>query len=671
VCVCVCVCAHVCACTQEATREWVYDVCPARSGDQKKIAWSVKNADDFYFEDYRSTEGQFAIFAIALRRFPYLREKAKNPSNRFERNLKVYIGRRACVCVCVCVCACAYVYVCVCVCVCVRSCVQRCALIVTSLADAKGNPNDARVSVHLLSGQHKVFSQEQAAELVAQVDDEPESTDDAPVQFDTSAVTEELDEPEGADKWVLYPRSHKTFYRVILAGVRMWKRPPDNHCDRCAKYTVTNARIIELTTALAARQGSPEWAAAEGIVQRAGGKTKGWEEVRALTKILPDLEKHRVWKDSQRGYCIERGINLTPVELELQLDYGGFTDSCNRKVNCWSATVLAKGREQENFDFFFDSANQTQLPGQEGSKKNGQAGIYFLREMIDPARAPLGNGVSLLKTRYPNAEHLILSGDTGNGYRAYEMLEELSAMFESFGFSVELIPLAPGHAFNKTDARIAHMNTFLNKLMRLTRLFGAEEIARAFHVASDPAATRQRKFLARSNVFFRVVVPQPAAASDKKKLGAMIEAEDLDGGHMGVQGFLYFNFSFRKKEEIIHPRGYAMVREYGSLTIPGNRNMVYTWRKDLKKLICQTCSDREAVPVLLEVSGCTNKQCAVTLAAAAEARTPLPLGLSNEPRAAAPLSAPAAARRHGKAMCDVCTMREVLQFVFTLSRLIY
>jgi hypothetical protein len=185
-------------------------------------------------------------------------------------------------------------------------------LIVTPLADAKGDSADHRVSVHLLRGQHTVFSLAQAAELVAQVDDEPERTADELVEIDTSPVTEEPDEPEGADAWVVYPRSMKTLYGVQLAGVRMWKRPPDNHCERCARYTVTKARIIELTTALTTKEGSPEWEAAAGIVTRAGGKAKGWEELRA-----PDLEKHCLWKDSQRGYCMERGVNLTPEELML------------------------------------------------------------------------------------------------------------------------------------------------------------------------------------------------------------------------------------------------------------------------------------------------------------------------------------------------------------------
>ena len=41
------------------------------------------------------------------------------------------------------------------------------------------------------------------------------------------------------------------------------------------------------------------------------------------------------------------------------------------------------------------------------------------------------------------------------------MLEFLSHLKSKFGYTAELIPLAPGHAWNRTDARIAHMNIFL------------------------------------------------------------------------------------------------------------------------------------------------------------------------------------------------------------------
>ena len=194
----------------------------------------------------------------------------------------------------------------------------------------------------------------------------------------------------------------------------------------------------------------------------------------------------------------------------------------------------------------------------------------------------------------PGLSDLILSGDTGNGYRAYEMLEALSAVFEKFKYSVKLIPLAPGHAWNRTDARIAHMNTFLKKIKALGRVFGAKEIADAFERASSVTTAKKRNWMARSHTFFReVTVDEQKFAQEKKMLGRMLQDSRLDKGHMGVKGFLYFDFSFQSQGGVHHPRGHARVREYADPDMFGNPTYVWSWRTDLAKCICQPCSNRE------------------------------------------------------------------------------
>ena len=60
-----------------------------------------------------------------------------------------------------------------------------------------------------------------------------------------------------------------------------------------------------------------------------------------------------------------------------------------------------------------------------------------------------------------------------------------------------------------------------------------------------------------------------------------------------------------------HPVGYARVREYGDPDPSGrfqNQTMVYTWRQDLAKLMCQECSDFTGRPVNLSVNGCSKKR---------------------------------------------------------------
>jgi len=498
---------------------------------------------------------------------------------------------------------------------------------------------------------------------------------------------------DGEGDLVLYPRSARKLYRGLLAGERLWKRPPHDHCSRCAQHVELTERVKALTAALLSVAGDPEFAAHSAMVERAGGPTKAWEEVRAKQLELPDLQKHVMWRDKQRGWL--KGLEPTSDETValLQLDYGGMQDSAGKKVNVWSATVLAAKRKQEHIDFFFDAANQAKSDNRPGAKKNGKTGVYFLGELLDPASSPNADGVSLFKSLFPKVTHLILSGDTGNGYRAYEMLDELSQTFPTFGYSVKLIPLAPGHAWNRTDARIAHMNTFLNALKSSSRVFGAENIAAAFHAASDPKFAKRRKFMARSHVFFRVV-PTGTKPKINRNLGAHVEHDDLDGGKMGVRGLLYFDFSCVDEQgNTTHPAGYARVREHGDPSIRSNPTYVYTWRRDLAKLMCQSCSDRVVRGVLslvpsylpptphpLRVQGgpvnwagsrCTKTRCAeVQNAEEDKDKHPpqaFPLGRPGGSGSLSPNLAVAAAvpakKKRARAVCTWCTEREVTSHI--------
>jgi hypothetical protein len=280
-------------------------------------------------------------------------------------------------------------------------------------------------------------------------------------------------------------------------------------------------------------------------------------------------------------------------------------------------SVVVQGRLVEHFDFFFDQAPKKEQNNGKGdpdkARKDGQSGIFFLHELLDPKRSPDGSGVSMFSSVFPHVKHLILSGDTGNGYRAYEMLEHLSSAFNSMGFSVELSPLSPGHAWNRTDGRLAHMNTFLKVLKAKSRVFGAEGLSSAFWAASNRALTTKRKFIERSHVYFRVVKTDKAKAAEMKKLlGAQLKSDLLDKGHMGVRGLLYFDFSVLDANgNKSHLPGYARVRQHPDPERPGNKTFVYTWRKDLINLMCQPCSNRRGGPVSLRVSGCTKKTCAV------------------------------------------------------------
>ena len=91
------------------------------------------------------------------------------------------------------------------------------------------------------------------------------------------------------------------------------------------------------------------------------------------------------------------------------LDFGGFYDSEGGKVSCWAITFVTG----QNW------ARATPLLSCTVSK---DAGYRALSLLLDPAQDPSGENVSIFKRLFPDRHTLILSGDTGNGFRSYDML---------------------------------------------------------------------------------------------------------------------------------------------------------------------------------------------------------------------------------------------------------
>jgi hypothetical protein len=556
---------------------------PARSGDNKEICWMTKSADDFYHEEYRTPTAQREIIADALQLGGReLRAAAECPTNEWQRNVRTYLEA-----------------------------VADNALDDLTVHDIRPN---GKFDIEKL-----IEEMDSVGQKMMDGDKEEWVCGEQGVEDDGGS---EMDSVDGGGEYegtaygarVLKPRSKRFLYGGVLDGLRMWFRPPHDYCDRCAKYDKTRARITELTIALLSNPTDPEYVINSAIVGRAGGSVEGWAEQRKLTLQLPDLLKHVTWNAETRPFLKKWELGMTTRDALLQLDYGGLNDSANKKVSVWSATVMAPGREQEHFDCFFDQAgkNDDGSTGKAGkAKKDGQTGIFFLAELFDKDK--FNGEICLFKYHYPEVHHIKLSGDTGNGYRAYAMLEELSLLFQKYGYTVELSPLAPGHAWNRTDARIAHMHTFLRLLLAKSRVFGAEGIANAFFTKAACRMRKKRKYLPRSHIMFReVTIDHVQAAATKKKIGCQLVSEDLDGGHMGVKGLLYFDFSVLDNTGArVHMPGYARVREYADPDKVRNRSRVYTWRKDLAALMCQQCSDSMGGPVLLRESGCTKKLCFV------------------------------------------------------------
>ena len=466
-----------------STTTWMRKENPARSGDQKNICWMVKGRFDFYHENYTTVEAQVDIIKIALDRFgDELRAKARSQSNVWLRNVSVYVDALE------------------------NGCVHE-----LKIARGKSQEEVQLNFDDLLAEVLEISSRERNE--VASMDGE--ELDDI-IEDDDPALMVHTSE----DHLTLRPRSYKYFYGQVLKGERLWKRPPHDHCERCAKYTIASDRLTNLQVALLSVPGSVDHCEHSDRVAKAGGPVKAWEEVRLLQLKLPDLLKHVTWEKTARAYLKKLELSMPATTVLWQLDYGGLNDSVNNKVAVWSVTVISSqilGREQEHFDFFFAQARSRDDTRTNTAKKDGNTGMYMLGELLDPSKSPNKDNISLFAAHYPHVTDLIFSGDTGNGYRAYQMLEELSNLMGKYGYRVKLIPLAPGHAWNRTDARIAHMNTFLNVILSKSRVIGARDVAAVFRAASDPRLKNQRKYMARSHIFFRVVHVDSKKAEQQKK----------------------------------------------------------------------------------------------------------------------------------------------------------
>ena len=555
-----------------ATRAWTCHENPARSGDQKEIVWMMKGRRDFYDEDYRLLDNQLDIIRRALREYgDKLSGRARETcvKGRWLYNIRNYLR-----------------------------------------AVDKGEVH--LLQIPLLTKEKRLNYNTLLQETIEINKDQASETSDDFILPDSGEPPEEIDDEIVPPQYRIVPASYKYYYGKLLECMRLWRRPPDNHCTRCAEFHQVADRITELRTALSSTSNNVNYQDHQRVLHQAKGRLKAEEELRKLDKLLPNLQKHVEWKNTARSYLLRHRATMKPTMIELQLDYGGFTDSANQKVSVWSVTAIPAPiteKQQEHFDFFFDQASSKTDFSEGTAKKDGLTGKAMLQHLFDPEYGK--DNVSLFMKVFPSITDIILSGDTGNGYRAYEMLEELSCFMEKYGYRVKLIPLAPGHAWNRTDARIAHMNTFLNAIKSKSRVFGAEQIALAFRCAADPRLKNQKKYMARSHIkFVEVKVDREDALEKKKLLGAFLHDEHIDKKKMGVRGFLFFDFSvYDDAKQLVYLPGYARVREHADPTRSDNRTHLWTWRKDLTQTICQKCSTKWGGPVLLTKHGCTKRIC--------------------------------------------------------------
>ncbi len=204
---------------------------------------------------------------------------------------------------------------------------------------------------------------------------------------------------------------------------------------------------------------------------------------------------------------LHRKRTMSESEVLMYLDYGTNYDSqgivclsclfvfvCASQVSCyssigdhvdlWGATLATRECGVERLHRFI--VIYTKDFDEDKANKNWHTSVLCLREMVsswwslyvfckrlkicehlDPERGV--DGVSWLRTLCPKVQTLLVSGDSGNGFRGWEMCYYYSTPFEDYSIRVLQIPCAPRHAFNLMDSALARLsNSSRNLSVRAT-----------------------------------------------------------------------------------------------------------------------------------------------------------------------------------------------------------
>jgi hypothetical protein len=420
---------------------------------------------------------------------------------------------------------------------------------------------------------------------------------------------------------LLKPRCYATFYFDILKKVPIRKRPPDKYCVMCESRALIlkHEKLGLMIAECKDLEGSDVEKSKHAFNW---GKYKTQEDAmkayRNMGHLVRRRRRHKAWYRSQRRVVKNREESLRWDELVkevlLYLDYGTIYDSAGKHVDIWSATLVAcpKGEKAiRYFNIFYEKLDRP--PGE--PNKNSNTGRMCLKELLDPAcNVESDSKTSVLQELFPGATNLILSGDTGNGFRGLPMSYYHTMLWKPYQLLVELMILPPRHAFNLTDAHLAHLNIFFRKLMRLSFLHGPKEFCEALQRATSPRVMGARKLIKNVIARYRVFYPKDYIRLPKEQMKGKtimkqvnhyqhIYAMDIkiyniilslyfQNLEFGVMSLGYFNCTVAAADgsgsfEVVE--GIMRVREYADDTLDNNPMMVFNM---LSKDVCQRCSNK-------------------------------------------------------------------------------
>jgi len=155
--------------------------------------------------------------------------------------------------------------------------------------------------------------------------------------------------------------------------------------------------------------------------------------------------------------------------VSVYIDWGTITDSEGTKFQVYFASFVPGPMKYHTLAIVTNDVS-----------KDAQHGALMLREVLDPKRDPLQQGQSVLRRFFPaQCTRLYIHGDTGNGYRSYEVqisriLYSVDRVCADVGppssvragiwcaaFSKKSVPTACGKHFRSSASRCKHVSRVL------------------------------------------------------------------------------------------------------------------------------------------------------------------------------------------------------------------
>ena len=225
------------------------------------------------------------------------------------------------------------------------------------------------------------------------------------------------------------------YNRSTKQGIRM-TRVSTRQCEPCRELPRAKRRRTKIDILLAAKRSQ----------RPAVDCTAEEKELAKLERRLLTLERHARWNRHNNAYIkkVEDSIAWGDPGMDgtvmSTLDFGKFYFSDGSKAKSLvvansSSGVVPGEISLEYIDNWFRGGS------------NGVAAVRVLEYLL--ART----------TVFQDAKRLIFSGDTGNGFRGFELYHFYSTCWSRFGKIIEVMHRCPRHAENWCDRHIAHVVT--------------------------------------------------------------------------------------------------------------------------------------------------------------------------------------------------------------------